>query len=219
MSQTKVPIEPFSTQYLSTLLGSTKQHVETCQNYIKQYFFKTHHGIFFYDTKNRVFTAIGERDVLPRYLPNGLKMKYFDFDISKEIPVAFKCRQWFVDENYINFDLILKLGASPINYDNNTINLMGREMHPICDVKYDSIPKKTKKRVQLMLDHIKNVWCSGKEAQYEYILTWLSCIGKRKIKSCLYLQSLEQTGKTLVIDFLENHVFGSNLVLKTENMR
>ena len=217
MSQIKVPTEPFSTQYLSELLGSTIEHVEKCKIYMRQYFFKTHSGLFFYNSEIRVFESIEEKN-LSRYLPNGLKMKYFDFKISKEKPLTFNCRQWFVDENYLNFKLILKLGAPSINYDNNTINLMGLELHPKCDSKYESFPTKTKNNVQLMLDHIKRVWCSGKDSQFEYILTWLSCIGKRKIKSCLYLQSLEQSGKTIVIEFLENYVYGKYIVLKTEKI-
>jgi hypothetical protein len=217
MSQT-MPTESYSQKHLSTLIGVTKQNAMACKSYIQQYFFKTHKGIFFYDVVPRKFQQIKEEEI-HRYIPNGLKMKYLDVDISKDTPITLKCRQWLIDDyDYDTFELILKLGEPQVNRKNGTINLMGLEKHSFDNETYESMPKKSQNGVQLMLDHILNIWCSGKTEQYEYILTWLSCIGRKKIKSCLYLQSLEQTGKTLVIEFLEKYVYGSSLVLKTENM-
>ena len=158
-----------------------------------------------------------EKD-LAKYLPNGLQMAYLC--PVKEKKVKFHCRKWFLDEHFDRYDIVLELNRPPIDTKTKTINLMGRLKHSDVEglKQYSECSDAAKEGVILMLDHLKGVWCSGNQQQHDYVVSFLSCTGRRKVKACLYLQSLEQSGKSMVIEFLMKHVFGETVTLMTANM-
>lgn len=198
---------------------STEADVNKCKEYIKQYFFHTNHGVFYHNVKESQFEYLDATSTkggaLPSFLRNGFQGKYYCQESAKLN--TFKARQWFLDEYYDTYEMVMELGSKPIDHEKMTINMMGA-------LKWDDgstaeyVPSaKAQHGVDLMLTHIREVWCSGNEEMCEYVLNWLSCTGRRKLKTCLYLQSNEQTGKSLVIDFLMNWVFGRHLVCMTAN--
>lgn len=209
----------FSIEHLHSLLGDTEQDALKCQEYIKKYFFHTYFGIFFMNANptesKKQFTLLNEKLDLSAYLPKGLQMSYF----SNGKVTKFNCRKWFVEDLFVRYEIVLDLDLPPVDHDKKVINLMGKLKHAQHDGKqFDDCSATSKAAVKMMLAHIKSVWCSGNGLQFDYTLNWLSCTGRRKVKSALYLQSLEQTGKSIVIDFLAEHVFGTDSVLSTANM-
>jgi len=107
----------------------------------------------------------------------------------------------------------------------NTINVVGRFKHDI-DIKYKDIRKKTRQRVDKVINFIREVWCSDDEKQLNYILDWIAtvCQGKKN-SSILYAKTItEGVGKSSLSDFLKDYVIGNRLsvpgdssMLKTGN--
>lgn len=82
------------------------------------------------------------------------------------------------------------------------------------DFSNDVIEKRNK-----VLNHIKNIWNSGDEKAYEYTITWLAhALNGHKMQTALFLKSDEGTGKSLIVEFLINHVIGSFLGIITQRV-
>lgn len=98
---------------------------------------------------------------------------------------------------------------------NNTINMVGAFKH-INDMKYSECSEEAKDAVQLMLDFIKTVWCSGDDEQYNYIINWIAnMIHGNKNQSLLYAKThTEGVGKSTLTEFLMDYVIGRNLSIQ-----
>lgn len=75
---------------------------------------------------------------------------------------------------------------------------------------------------QPILDHIREVWCSGASAAYDYVLGWLARLFQRpgeRGHTVIVLRSGEGTGKNIVIDILVN-AFGEHatVAVKTDDL-
>ena len=224
------PTTKFQLTKLAKLCGDTKDWEDTrkARSYMSEYFYWTNCGLFFYDVGKQGFKQLFDNE-LKAYIPNGVVARFQMKDMDGKMRTCtWKARKWLEDDVFERYEIVSKLGEPLVNNEKMTINMMPAPMHQDPDghpepayEEYASLSfggKPVKPRVQLMLDHIRNVWCSGNEKQHEYVMDWLSCTGRRKLKSALYLQSLEQTGKTLVIEFLEHYVFGKQLVYMTSSM-
>lgn len=208
-----IPVEEYNVEKLAAMCKAikTEADLQPCQAYIQQYFFHTFLGIYYFDVKNLNFVRLSDATI-KQYLPKGLKGPVW-------LNPKWQAKLWLEDYDFRRYAIIMQLNAPPIDFDKKVINLMGRLKHgDVGSAKYADCSDQEKAAVKLMLNHINGVWCSSNELQYEYVLTWLSCLGRRKVKSALYLQSLEQTGKTLVIEFLKEHVFGETTVHMTDNI-
>lgn len=223
------PTTKFQLTELACLCGGATdwKNVHKAHAYILKYFYWTNCGLFFYDVGKQSFKQLFDNE-LKAYMPNGVVARFQMKDVDGKMRTCtWKARKWLEDDVFERYEIVSKLGQPLVGNEKMTINMMPAPMHQDPDghgfayEEYASLSfggKPVKPRVQLMLDHIRNVWCSGNEKQYEYVMDWLSCTGRRKLKSALYLQSLEQTGKTLVIEFLEHYVFGKQLVYMAPSM-
>lgn len=114
-----------------------------------------------------------------------------------------------------------KLDIKKIIYDLNKpiltdteINLCPRKMHEY--KPYKEFDEKTKQCVELMLFHIKDVLCDGKENVYIHFVKWLANVTKgNKNDCCIYLKGAQGAGKTTLFDFMRFHVIGKGLCLET----
>lgn len=84
--------------------------------------------------------------------------------------------------------------------------------------KYDTYDNKTKDAVNLYLKHIHDVLSNKRQDVFEYLLKWLSNVAKgNKNDSCLYLKSIEGTGKSTLSEFMIHHVFGKDVSIKSNS--
>lgn len=76
--------------------------------------------------------------------------------------------------------------------------------------------------IELVLNHIKLVWCNNDDVKYEWVLSWLSNIiqhPEEKIGVMLVLFSeKEGAGKGLIAEWLCEHIFGFNNSVKSSSM-
>jgi hypothetical protein len=63
--------------------------------------------------------------------------------------------------------------------------------------------KSVETELQLIYDHILNIWCSKNEALYEWIMNFIACtLGGRKLRKAIYSQCTERCGRGTIINFL-----------------
>jgi hypothetical protein len=70
-----------------------------------------------------------------------------------------------------------------------------------------------------VLNHIKEIWCSGEEDQYEYVMNYLAHIIQKpwvKTAVCLALHSKQGAGKGVILKKLEN-IIGDNHYSQNSN--
>ena len=80
---------------------------------------------------------------------------------------------------------------------------------------YETFPNKVKDKCHRMLNHIRNIWCSKNKDQYDYILQiFKSMFEGRKNHSIIYLRGAQGIGKSMVVDFLVEHVIGQKASCK-----
>ena len=75
---------------------------------------------------------------------------------------------------------------------------------------------------QLILDHIRDVWCSGDEVAYQYVMNWQARMVQRPQErghTVIVLRSGEGTGKNIIIDILVR-AFGEHatVAMRTEDL-
>lgn len=88
---------------------------------------------------------------------------------------------------------IRKPGRLPVMPQGGTYNLW---LGYICDFDKAVYPER-------ILNHLKEVWCSGDEEEYEYVLNWFAYLYQKPgsvSTTALVLQSVPGTGKNLWID-------------------
>lgn len=68
--------------------------------------------------------------------------------------------------------------------------------------------------IQMLLNHIKTIWCCGDENHYQYLLKWFAWIFQRpnqKTGVMVVLHSVrEGAGKSMIMKFLRDRVIGRN---------
>jgi phage/plasmid-associated DNA primase len=70
----------------------------------------------------------------------------------------------------------------------------------------------------LILTHIREVWCSGNEIAYHYVIGWLARMVQKpgtQGQTVIVLRSGEGTGKNIIIDILDRY-FGAHSVMLTK---
>lgn len=129
---------------------------------------------------------------------------------------SFNLHQWFFNENtdiYVQ-DIDHK---SPKIYEKNKnkiINLFAGYLH----TEKGEYKEKILNKVEVIWDHIRDVWCSSNENQFEYVKFWLAhMIAGRKMQTALYLRSGQGTGKSIISDFLIKKVLGPRIAVATSN--
>lgn len=219
----EMPTESYQTVKLHSLIPSKKKsksaQVKAAQDYIEKYFYPSDSSVFFYDARKKKFEEVFlKSDRLAMLLPLGLTTNYMNEEEELE---KFVAKSWLVNDCMTRWAWQIALNAPTVDHVNKRINLMAKPKFNDTNTAgktFEGYPEHIKQAVLRMVDHVHIVWCSRRAEQSEHVLNFLSCSGRKKVKGCVYLQSLEQTGKTIVVDFLKAHVFGQHLVLMTSAM-
>jgi len=91
-----------------------------------------------------------------------------------------------------------------------------RHLNVFTGYKYDGleynevIHLKRKEDILFLWEHIKNKWCSGNDQVYQEVRKWICklLIGKKKLKTAIYLKGPKGLGKSIIVELLTNILGG-----------
>ena len=110
-----------------------------------------------------------------------------------------------------------KIDLRTITYDINKPQLYDSYLNLCPKIKqeykeYKLFDNSTKASVNIILNHILEVWCSSNKESYNFVLKWLSNMIKgNRNDSCLYLKGAQGLGKSTPLEFIRAHVIGNKL--------
>ena len=214
-----LPKEPYSRAKADKLYKEDR--IKALQ-YVQHYIFHCYYpaGYLFWDYTDYTFRRYTSKEIKETFIPNSITIekkkvkklikiddKVEDEKDIKEIQTKYSFMKDFDDINIL-FKCVSEVDK-PIIYKENEeyyLNLfMGMEEKYKIDKKYDDFDDETKKQTQALLEHIKNIWCSGSEEHYNFILKWICNVFHfRQNKVGLYLKSGQGTGKGTITNFLLN---------------
>ena len=145
--------------------------------------------------------------------------KSYNYIDSSNKQCKFNIKEWFEKEHKDTFKINADPRAPRFFTSEKTgqkfINLSKGFLHKNIK-KYSSYSAEVKNNVERLISHIKNIWNSGNETQSEICLNFLAhALTGHKMEVALFLKSGEGTGKSLIIDFIINHVIGPDLGVST----
>lgn len=215
----------FDFQTMNTLLQSGYH-----DNYTEaKKYFSTYHAKS-YDDQYYVLEPDGNGGDIKLYDSSMMNNRFTRIETKVSVQVGNKTvsdkadiKDWFLKHNYSYFAIdqdpykprFYQDPTTQRNYLNISKGFKHKHFKP-----YNSYPDEIKQKVQLILAHIKGVWNSGDEKAYMYVLTWFAhALTSRKVQTALFLKSGEGTGKSIIIDFLIDHVIGRDLGLSTSSAK
>ena len=174
--------------------------VSDAKEYIKRYFYPLASGLHVqvdYDEDQKPVYEIKEDKVIKSVYFNRLPKVIFDFYFKE-------------------YDQIKTLTCEmnkPFIFG-KFINTCPSLMHEV--KAYSEYSEEVKSKVDLMLNFLKEIWASGNEPQYQFIIKWLAKMARgEKNQSVLYLKSEQGIGKSTFTDFLRKHVIGPKLCIQS----
>ena len=178
--------------------GQRRDHIDA-KEYIQQYFFPLSNGMVLFKTR-------GENKLLTQDSFRTAWAQRFGTELYK----------WFLKDTLNVYDICIDTRAPFI--DDDKLNTFAGFKH-IYDKKYKKCSKTAKEGCEMMLSFIKEVWCSGDDTSFMYILNWLAnMIQGNKNNTILYLKSfVEGIGKSTVSQFIMNHVLGKHICIESNS--
>jgi hypothetical protein len=198
--------------------------IEDVKTYLRKFFFRhqTRHqtDTFFYDGMNSTFLLF-DRKGINSLIPNDL-VKYDSFRNANGKTSSVKT---FDVQDYLNSTEFLENKYYPtIDFRkpmvfSECISIKGHKItknfinmaKPLgIDIQKAYDREKVKGDLQLVYDHILNVWCSKNEALNTWILNFIACtIAGRKVRKILYSQCSERCGRGTIVKLIMN-ILGSS---------
>ena len=188
-------------------LEPTKHSLKFCKDYIARYFVPLSCGniAVFKDGKYSVSDDTTVRKVYFNRMPK------FDYKTEDGTKSSFDFSKWFFSV-YTGIRSISFEVNKEVFYDDK-INLCPRMKHQY--VQYETFSKSIQKKVQVLLNYIKEILGNGRDDVQGYILKWLAHMVKgKKNDSILYLRAKQGFGKSTLQNFIRKHVVGSDLSLE-----
>lgn len=144
---------------------------------------------------------------------NGYDFKEYEFKPFASVWGSYlssPVMNWFMGINPIRYHEVCRTDKGRIFKEDNLycINKFKGQKY-----KYKSteeFDKKIQEKANIFLEFMKDIVCSGKDDQYEYVCKWIGniCHGKKN-DSALYLRTSEQgVGKSTFTDMLRYWIFG-----------
>ena len=208
-----LPLLPFKKCKVLELLQDS--NVEAAKCYVKQYFFKCQSPLttFYWHSPSKSFNAFKQEDIRRSFLTKNMRVN----DGKVKACYQFSIPDWFFQEDDDCYEVAVKT-TEPIIYERDGIkyiNLFSGFPHE--RTPYESYNDSVKENVEFILNHIKQVLCSGNEESYEYLLNWLSCVvSGRKMQSLIHFLGQQGSGKSVVSEFLQK-MLGHGLVHVDDN--
>lgn len=206
--------QTYSAEYLNELLQQSK--VEEAKAYILRFHYKLgigkyvgildENGVNIIPTIDLKHNHLTKYDVTPSKAGNAQK--------------PFRAFDWFQNGHRASWRLVQEYQAPRVNHEKRELNQMSNPLHLPNTVKpFKEYKETTREMTEKVLSHIREVWCSSSKEQYDYVMSWLSCIivAGKKQRTALYLKSVQGTGKGTIIEFLLTKVLGSGLGFSTDS--
>lgn len=203
--QPELPTIPFSFDTLQAL--PVEKAIDEATNkvavrhtkgidYVRKYFFATLEG-------NHLFWT---GDDFKTYDSAKLKEVFFN-RMHKSIG------QWYFNQNTSLYNFTTDT-HQPRLYD-NCINGFKGFFHQAVE-PYEEHDDESKAGVELFLSYMLEVLCSNNRTVLQYLLKWLANMAQgNKNSSCLYLKSVEGTGKSTFTEFIKKYVLGEGITVKS----
>ena len=104
----------------------------------------------------------------------------------------WSARDWFFNENTDVFRVVRRFNAPTVDYEKQTINLMGKPLmtRENCG-NLEDVPEDAREGVIRISEHIHKVWTSEDDTQFDFVMKWLAhvIVGGEKLQTALYLKS------------------------------
>ena len=214
----KLPLEPYQSSLIRVLINSgnfklVKQHL------LRYFYFVEYSGWHHYDARAKAFRHLRTLDEIVCSGDRG-KHTYDDVEGRKQT-ISFSAPKFLKEEvQSIHYHYVAEVGTQQqVNFANRAINVVPPLLHRATPTKelLDANPE-LQQHLDTILHHLKAVWCAGNEECYSYMLSWLAGTACGvKHKAAIYLESLEQVGKGILIDFLMRSVLGRGLCFETSS--
>ena len=195
-------------------------NIEGIKSYISAYYAKIPDAKFVvkYCKSENKYEYIDDSNFKSKIL-KPLEIKYIDEQGRKS---RHNFIDWFYSFENPGYKLITDPNKPRVFKQDGVryLNLIYDQLHIHKEKRpLESYPNKIIARVQKVWNHIKEAWCSGKQDQFEYIQKWIShVVSGRKMRTCLYLTSVQGIGKSIIIRFLAEQVLGNELVYTTSDV-
>lgn len=204
---------------------------EECIQYLKQYFYRTHEqggGVYFLiaselnrknisddEPQKPVWQFLTNKNISDNYLIGGHCI--YAIVGNKRVKI-WSARDWFFNENTDVFTIVRKFNSPTVDYEKQTINVMGSSIltRENCGTLED-LSEDAKSGATMIYEHIQKVWTSEDKEQCDFVMKWLAhvIVGGKKMGTALYLKSPQGTGKSMIITFLMRKLLGYTLTLQT----
>lgn len=198
------------------------ERIEEVKQYVKKFFFRYKKEIFFFD--GVTFDLYSQLDAI-KMIPNDLCVTLM---IPDEISKKFKAEEFCVSKYLKSTDFMKDSYKPTIDFTkplkfSNKVNLRGVVIKDnfINMAKPYAIDKNAKpveltdyivNALKVIDDHMLNVLCSKNEASFRFNKNFFACtFAGRKLRKCLYWQSLERTGKGTFLNGLIKLILGDSM--------
>jgi hypothetical protein len=207
------------------------ENIDGVKAYVKQFFFRFHEKIFFFDGDSFI---LYEREQAMKLIPS-------DFSITRMIAnqhthkfekVEFTLKNYLKETDFMSIEykptidfsqprLFTKINViNGHEFTNHYIN-MGKSLNGNLTSIKPNRTKQTEEGLKIVYNHILEVLCSNNKVLYEYILNFFcASFNGRKVRKALVFQSAERTGKGQILNGLLNSILGQRMFKcnSTENI-
>ncbi len=157
-----------------------------------------------------------DEDKFQYFTRADIKATYIDAFPDNELTDKYsgQLKNWFWHKITDRFKIVNHMKEGTFFTDKN-----GRKCINFCDgfmhknyLRFVEYSKDIKKRVQMFLNFMKEVLCSGSDEQLNYLVDWMAKVARgERTCSCPYLKGPEGIGKSFWIKFFVKWVLGENL--------
>ena len=210
----------FDESYCKALLDANK--VKEVQEYVKKFFFRYKKEIFVFD--GEIFDLYSQLDA-GKMIPNDLVIRYM---VPDEATKKFRSEEFSVEKYLKSTDFMQDSYKPTIDFTKPLIFSEVRKIRGV-EVKENFINMAKpfaidrnaelveltpyiKDALQMIDDHILKVLCSGDENSFRVNKNFFACtFAGRKLRICLYWESLERTGKGTFLNGLIKKILGESM--------
>ena len=201
----------FNNVHLKKLMEKGK--IKKSKEYVQKFFYPSLDKIFYYDgikfilyRKCDAINLISRDCYIEKKEANEETKK---FETMKYSARDFLSESWFMEVQYIpDIDFStdeqiykIKKKIRKVEYQQHYLNMS----KPMNYDKTDEMKnmKKAKEDIKMIYAHIFEVMASSNIELNNYLLNYIACtFGGRKLRTCLYMQSLERCGRGIIINDL-----------------